>query len=34
VLRRLGFPPAEARPRALLVYSAYLNDAIRALTTR
>ena len=58
VLRRLGFPPAEARRRALLAYSAYLghgqlahstpgvlpatragrraylNDAIRALTTR
>jgi AcrR family transcriptional regulator len=57
-LRRLGFPPAEARRRALLAYSAYLghgqlahstpgvlpatragrraylNDAIRALTTR
>jgi AcrR family transcriptional regulator len=25
VLRRLGFPPAEARRRALLVYSAYLG---------
>jgi len=58
VLRRLGFPPAEARRRALLAYSAYLghgqlahsdpgvlpatgaarraylDDAIRALTTR
>jgi AcrR family transcriptional regulator len=58
VLRRLGFPPAETRRRALLAYSAYLghsqlahstpavlpatkagrraylNDAIRALTTR
>jgi AcrR family transcriptional regulator len=58
VLRRLGFPAAEARRRALLAYSAYLghsqlvhstpgvlpttsagrraylNDAIRALTTR
>ncbi len=58
VLRRLGFPPAEARQRALLAYSAYLghgqlahstpgvlpatragrraylNDTIRALTTR
>jgi AcrR family transcriptional regulator len=58
VLRRLGFPPSEARRRALLAYSAYLghgqlahstpaalpattaarraylNDAIRALTTR
>ena len=58
VLRRLGIPPAEARRRALLVYSAYLghgqlahstpgvlpatragrraylDDAIRALTTR
>ena len=56
-LRRLGFPPAEARRRALLAYSAYLghgqlahstpgvlpatpagrraylNDALRALTT-
>ncbi len=56
--RRLGFPPAEARRRALLAYSAYLghgqlahstpgvlpatragrraylDDAIRALTTR
>jgi len=58
VLRGLGFPPAEARRRALLSYSAYLghgqlahttpgvlpatkagrraylNDAVRALTTR
>jgi AcrR family transcriptional regulator len=58
VLRRLGFPPAEARRRALLAYSAYLghgqlahstpgvlpatsaarraylDDAIRALTTQ
>jgi AcrR family transcriptional regulator len=58
VLGRLGFPPAEARRRALLAYSAYLghgqiafstprvlpatragrraylDDAIRALTTR
>ncbi len=58
VLRSLGFPPAEARRRALLAYSAhlghgqlahstpgilpatragrraYLNDAIRVLTTR
>jgi AcrR family transcriptional regulator len=58
VLRRLGFPAAEARRRALLAYSAYLghgqlahstpgvlpanqagrraylNDAVRALTTR
>jgi AcrR family transcriptional regulator len=58
VLQRLGFPPSEARRRALLAYSAYLghgqlahstpaalpattaarraylNDAIRALTTR
>jgi AcrR family transcriptional regulator len=58
VLARLGFPPPEARRRALLAYSAYLghsqiahstpaalpatsagrraylNDAIRALTTR
>jgi AcrR family transcriptional regulator len=58
VLRRLGFPPGEARRRALLAYSAYLghgqlvhstpgvlpatkagrraylNDAIRALTSR
>jgi AcrR family transcriptional regulator len=58
VFRRLGFPPAEARRRALLAYSAYLghgqlahstpgvlpttragrraylDDAIRALTTR
>src|SRR6266704_7107337 len=25
VLRRLGFPPAEARRRALLAYSAYLG---------
>ena len=58
VLRRLGFPPAQARQRALLAYSAYLghgqlahstpgvlpatragrraylDDAIRVLTTR
>jgi len=58
VFRRLGFPRAEARRRALLAYSAYLghgqlahstpsalpatragrraylDDAIRALTTR
>ena len=58
VFRRLGFPPAQARRRALLAYSsylghgqlahstpgalpstkagrrAYLDDAIRALTTR
>jgi AcrR family transcriptional regulator len=58
VLRRLGFPPAESRRRALLAYSAYLghgqlahstpevlpttraarraylDDAVRALTTR
>ncbi len=58
VLQRLGFPPSQARRRALLAYSAYLghgqlahstpavlrataagrraylNDAIRALTTR
>ncbi len=27
VLRRLGFPPAEARRRALLAYSAYLGHA-------
>ena len=34
VFRRLGFTQAEARRRALLAYSAYLTDAIHALTTR
>jgi AcrR family transcriptional regulator len=33
VLRRLGFPPAEARRRALLAYSAYLGHAQLAHST-
>jgi AcrR family transcriptional regulator len=33
VLRRLGFPPAEARRRALLVYSAYLGHGQLAHST-
>ena len=33
VLRRLGFPPAEARRRALLAYSAYLGHAQLARST-
>jgi AcrR family transcriptional regulator len=34
VLRRLGFPPAEARQRALLAYSAYLGHGQLAHSTR
>jgi AcrR family transcriptional regulator len=33
VLRRLGFPPAEARRRALLAYSAYLGHGQLAHST-
>jgi AcrR family transcriptional regulator len=33
VLRRLGFPPADARRRALLAYSAYLGHGQLAHTT-
>ena len=33
VLRRLGFPPAEARRRALLAYSAYLGHGQIAHST-
>jgi len=33
VLRRVGFPPAEARRRALLAYSAYLGHAQLAHST-
>jgi hypothetical protein len=32
-LRRLGFPPAEARRRALLAYSAYLGHGQLAHST-
>jgi AcrR family transcriptional regulator len=34
VLERLGFPPSQARRRALLAYSAYLGHGQLALSTR